>query len=116
MPDGIVRGNVFELGAFVRAPQHQTAAAHVSSSNEGKRKQQTLSEDVEERFEILWSRQTAEQHVLTSGARCLIHCARIPFERLAVSSLTGIDRYLRHRSQIGRRDEGSRCDQAPSWR
>jgi hypothetical protein len=77
--------NIGELLAATRAAEHQSAAAHVSSTRKFGREEKTLSENFQQGFDIFRRGDAAKQDDFAVCSEALGEQARIAFERNAVS-------------------------------
>ena len=68
VPDGSAHRYAVERRARARAPQHQSAAAHVAAANECGGEVESFPKDIEERTHVLVGRDTTKQHDAVIGA------------------------------------------------
>jgi len=90
--DGSDERRVFELFPGRRAAQQQAAAAHVAAPDEGRRKDEALAEDLQQRLDVARAGDAAEEHDarLRSGERRQrFGVAQL---RLQEAPLAGLDR------------------------
>ena len=83
-------GNISQLLAGLNMPEHEPAAAHVSTTDEFCRKDQPSAEDVKQRVHIFWSCDAAQEYDLAIHARSFGKDSCVAIERCLVALIRGI--------------------------
>ena len=68
MAIGCGDGNVVELHTTLNATKHQAAAAHISAAGKFGREEQPLSENLQQRIDVFWRSDAAQQDDLAPRA------------------------------------------------
>jgi hypothetical protein len=71
--------------------QHESTTAHIAPPHKFHRKEQTVLEDLKERFHVFGSRNAAQQNNVAHASEPLQKQMTVPLERSAVSRFCGID-------------------------
>src|SRR3989442_14564921 len=90
--DGAAHRHVVEWRSGARAPQQQTAAAHVSPSSERRRKEQPIAEHVHEWADVFLGRHAAEEDRTSVRYQGTLERHGVLHERFAVARLVFMDR------------------------
>lgn len=80
-------GNVVELRAALNATKHEAAAAHISAAGEFGREEKPLSENLQQRIDVFWGGDAAQQDDLAARADLIGEQAGVALERKAVASV-----------------------------
>ncbi len=92
VPDDIgAEGRVVELDAGSRAPEHETAAAHVAAPDKVRRKVQAAAERRLEDVDVLPGRDTAEQHDRSLDRHLAVERLERSIERTPITPIVGGD-------------------------
>ena len=78
-------GNVVELHATVNATKHQAAAAHISAAGKFGGEEQPLSENLQQRLDVFWRGNAAQQDHLAARADLIRERAGVTLERNTVA-------------------------------
>src|ERR1700722_6470635 len=83
--------HVGQLDVLTSAAQHQTAAAHISTSNKLRWKKQTLAENSQQRFHVFRSRDASEKNDFAVRSGSFGERASVAVERIAEAWVAVID-------------------------
>ena len=104
--------DVRQLRSRACATQHETAAAHIASSDEFFWKQQPVTEDANHRFEVLRCRNASEKDKIAVFARRFIQEATVLFQWKPVARIRDVDRNGCELLKVFHADDGLGRDQA----
>ena len=80
-------GNVVELHAALNATKHEAAAAHISAAGKFGREEQPLSKDLQQRIDVFWRSDAAQQDDLAARADLIGEQAGVTLERNTVAGV-----------------------------
>ena len=109
-------GNVVELHATVNATKHQAAAAHISAAGKFGGEEQPLSENLQQRLDVFWRSDAAQQDHLAARADRIREQASVALERNAVAGFGQRDRSGGDFAQLFSRDQSFGGKQAAAGR
>ena len=92
MPECSEYRRVGQFFAGMRAAEHESAAAHVTTTHEIDRKHKSVTEDFKEGFRIFCARDATQQYIDTSGTGVFIDQPRCLQQSITINRIVLIDR------------------------